>query len=161
VANRSVALVASDLLLLLADFANEISNFFPYLIPKIILGLKWSLQQALPMKNSGWTSGKPVETEKRLLISLMLTLGEWCMRLPIESLVSSHDQDKSSLLTCIFEVMFLFIMKYYYNLRVQNYYCWQYCNHYSILFPVWFGWPTIGSLYGISWVPIPRRIAHY
>ncbi|CAL8089966.1 unnamed protein product [Orchesella dallaii] len=112
VANRSVALVASDLLLLLADFANEVSSFFPYLIPKIILGLKWSLQQALPMKNSGWTSGKPVETEKRLLISLMLTLGEWCMRLSIESLISSYDQDKSSLLTCIFEVLYMVSVGY-------------------------------------------------
>lgn len=112
VANRSIALVASDLLLLLADFAYEISNFFPYLIPKIILGLKWSLQQALPLKHSGWTSGKPVETEKRLLISLMLTLGEWCMRLPVESLTGSYEQGKSSLLTSIFEVLHMVSIGY-------------------------------------------------
>lgn len=64
------------------------------------------------MKNSGWTSGKPVETEKRLLISLMLTLGEWCMRLPVESLTLSSDNGKSSLLTSIFEVLHMVSVGY-------------------------------------------------
>jgi len=67
--------------------------------------LKWSLQQALPLKNSSWASGKPVETEKRLLISLMLTIGEWCMKLPMDMMLASHEKNHPSLFSSVFEVI--------------------------------------------------------
>ncbi|XP_035704350.1 ral GTPase-activating protein subunit alpha-1 isoform X3 [Folsomia candida] len=105
VANRSVALVASDLLLLLSDFASEICvNFLP-MIEQIIQGLKWSLQQALPLKNSSWKTGKPVETEKRLLISLITTIGEWCMKLPLNVLLTPLEHNKPILISSVFEVL--------------------------------------------------------
>jgi hypothetical protein len=70
----------------------------------ILQGLKWSLQQALPLKNSSWKIGKPVETEKRLLISLMMTIGEWCMKLPMNVLVTPTDSSKPALISSLFEV---------------------------------------------------------
>lgn len=66
-------------------------------------GLKWSLQQALPLKNSSWKTGKPVETEKRLLISLITTIGEWCMKLPLNVLLTPLEHNKPILISSVFE----------------------------------------------------------
>jgi len=71
----------------------------------IVQGLKWSLQQALPLKNS-WKTGMPIEMEKRLLISLTFTLGEWCMKLPIDCFLAHPAKQNQPLLSSVFEVNF-------------------------------------------------------
>ena len=66
-------------------------------------GLKLGLQQILPLKNSTKLSGKPPEIEKRLCVSLMLTLGEWCMNLPVQVLLMTSETHRTPVLSAVFE----------------------------------------------------------
>lgn len=43
--------------------------------------------------------------EKRLLISLLVTIGEWCMKLPMTALLVTPENGKQTLFSLIFEVL--------------------------------------------------------
>ena len=98
VENRTVCLVACDLLLCLAHFAPEISHHFSSIQQEIILGLKTSIVNT--MEYSG--GGRPFE--KRLLLALIHCLGEWCMTVQVNGIID-EDCPEYQLLSCVFEAL--------------------------------------------------------
>jgi len=88
--NKAVAQIASDMILLLADHVPRWQMFFPEVPKKVVEVLSRALTSLAPKTEAG-------EDEKRLLLSLMMCLGEWCSRLPPEVLTLPMEDGKSLL----------------------------------------------------------------
>ncbi|XP_052436387.1 ral GTPase-activating protein subunit alpha-1 isoform X9 [Carassius gibelio] len=104
--NKTVALVASDILHLLINYVDELQKFPPDTPKKIVEVLIATITYLLPA-----TESSPHELDKRLVVSLLLCLLDWVMALPPTTLLQpvqgSSDKEKTdkSILSCIYKVL--------------------------------------------------------
>ncbi|XP_070972617.1 ral GTPase-activating protein subunit alpha-1-like isoform X6 [Oncorhynchus clarkii lewisi] len=105
--NKTVALVASDILHLLINYVDDLQKFPPDTPKKIVEILIATVTHLLPT-----TESSPHEPDKRLVVSLLLCLLDWVMALPPKTLLQpvqtlSPDKDKpdKSVLSCIYKVL--------------------------------------------------------
>ena len=94
--NKAVAQIASDMLLLMADLVKNFLDFYPEVPKKIVEVLARTLITLTPRGDASVS-----EEEKRLLLSLLFCLGEWCMRIP-SYLLTQPQEDGRSLLYHVF-----------------------------------------------------------
>ncbi|KAJ3613181.1 hypothetical protein NHX12_019433, partial [Muraenolepis orangiensis] len=106
--NKSVALVASDVLHLLINYADQLQTFPPDTPKKIVEILIATITCLLSS-----TESSPHELDKRLVVSLLLCLLDWVMALPPKTLLQpvqtrsppDKDQPTKTLLSCIYKVL--------------------------------------------------------
>ncbi|XP_039993892.1 ral GTPase-activating protein subunit alpha-1 isoform X4 [Xiphias gladius] len=106
--NKSVALVASDILHLLISYVDHLQKFPPDTPKKIVAILIATITFLLPT-----TESSPHELDKRLVVSLLLCLMDWVMALPPKTLLQpvqtrsppERDQPTKTLLSCIYKVL--------------------------------------------------------
>ncbi|XP_071238657.1 ral GTPase-activating protein subunit alpha-1-like isoform X3 [Salvelinus alpinus] len=105
--NKTVALVASDILHLLINYVDDLQKFPLDTPKKIVEILIATITHLLPA-----TESSPHELDKRLVVSLLLCLLDWVMALPPKTLLQpvqtlSPDQEKpdKSVLSCIYKVL--------------------------------------------------------
>ncbi|KAJ8411762.1 hypothetical protein AAFF_G00154000 [Aldrovandia affinis] len=105
--NKTVALVASDILHLLINYVEDLQKFPPDTPKKIVEILIATITYLLPN-----TESSPHEPDKRLVVSLLLCLLDWVMALPPSTLLQpvhsmGPDKDKAdkSVLSCIYKVL--------------------------------------------------------
>ncbi|XP_060685070.1 ral GTPase-activating protein subunit alpha-1 isoform X6 [Hemiscyllium ocellatum] len=105
--NKAVAQVACDILHLLINYVDKLQNYPPDSPKKILEILMATITYLLPS-----TEVSPHEQDKRLVVSLLLCLLDWCMVLPLKILlqaVQAAGQDKDnadkSILSCIYKVL--------------------------------------------------------
>ncbi|XP_078418896.1 ral GTPase-activating protein subunit alpha-1 isoform X6 [Cetorhinus maximus] len=105
--NKAVAQVACDILHLLINYVDKLQNYPPDSPKKIIEILMATITYLLP-----GTEVSPHEQDKRLVVSLLLCLLDWCMVLPLKTLlqvVQAAGQDKDnadkSILSCVYKVL--------------------------------------------------------
>ncbi|XP_062905989.1 ral GTPase-activating protein subunit alpha-1 isoform X8 [Mobula hypostoma] len=105
--NKAVAQVACDILHLLINYVDKLQNYPPDSPKKILEILMATITYLLP-----GTEVSPHEQDKRLVVSLLLCLLDWCMVLPLKTLlqvVQAAGQDKNnsdkSILSCIYKVL--------------------------------------------------------
>ncbi|KAK2879033.1 hypothetical protein Q8A67_019824 [Cirrhinus molitorella] len=104
--NKTVALVASDILHLLINYVDELQKFPPDTPKKIVEVLIATITYLLPA-----TESSPHELDKRLVVSLLLCLLDWVMALPPKTLLQpvqgASDKEKTdkSVLSCIYKVL--------------------------------------------------------
>ncbi|XP_030574005.1 ral GTPase-activating protein subunit alpha-1 isoform X2 [Archocentrus centrarchus] len=106
--NKSVALVASDILHLLISYVDHLQKFPPDTPKKIVEILIATITYLLPA-----TESSPHELDKRLVVSLLLCLLDWVMALPPKTLLQpvqtrsppERDQPTKTLLSCIYKVL--------------------------------------------------------
>ncbi|KAG1693961.1 Ral GTPase-activating protein subunit alpha-1 [Nymphon striatum] len=82
-----VAQVASDMLLLLKDHVDVLLEKYPDIPVKIIEDMSSTLLLLLP--NGG---GVPCNSDRKLLVSMLFCIGEWCMAVPLAVLMQSDQQ---------------------------------------------------------------------
>lgn len=95
--NKAVAQIASDMLMLLSDHVANFLTYYPEVPKKIVEVLARTLTSLMP-RGIGETVN---EDEKRLLLSIMACLGEWCMRIP-HHILTQPQEDGRSLLFHVF-----------------------------------------------------------
>ncbi|CAG5132354.1 unnamed protein product, partial [Candidula unifasciata] len=93
--NKKVAKVATDMLLLLCDHVDRLQDYHPQM-PKKITEAIASTISALIATHGAANS----DEEKRLIVSMMFAMVEWCLKMPIQLLMETTDTDKS----CIYKV---------------------------------------------------------
>ncbi|XP_041928046.1 LOW QUALITY PROTEIN: ral GTPase-activating protein subunit alpha-1 [Alosa sapidissima] len=105
--NKTVALVASDILHLLINYVDHLQKFPPDTPKKIVEILIATITYLLPT-----TESSPHELDKRLVVSLLLCLLDWVMALPpktllqpIQTLTPDKDRGEKSVLSCIYKVL--------------------------------------------------------
>ncbi|XP_069391342.1 ral GTPase-activating protein subunit alpha-1 isoform X8 [Paralichthys olivaceus] len=103
--NKSVALVASDILHLLISYVDHLQKFPPDTPKKIVEILIATITYLLPT-----TEYSPHELDKRLVVSLLLCLLDWVMALSPKILLQpvqtpERDQPTKTLLSCIYKVL--------------------------------------------------------
>ncbi|XP_029569002.1 ral GTPase-activating protein subunit alpha-1 isoform X6 [Salmo trutta] len=105
--NKTVALVASDILHLLINYVDDLQKFPLDTPKKIVEILIATITHLLPT-----TESSPHELDKRLVVSLLLCLLDWVMALPPKTLLQpvqtlSPDKEKpdKSVLNCIYKVL--------------------------------------------------------
>ncbi|XP_076305803.1 ral GTPase-activating protein subunit alpha-1 isoform X2 [Tachypleus tridentatus] len=97
--NKTVAQVASDMLLLVCDHAVSLQQHHPDLPQKIIEVIASTLSSLLPSSDAS-----PPEEDKNLILSLIFCLAEWCMKLPLAYLLHTYNGEQSIFLT-VFKVL--------------------------------------------------------
>ncbi|XP_030626433.1 ral GTPase-activating protein subunit alpha-1 [Chanos chanos] len=105
--NKTVALVASDILHLLINYVDDLQKFPPDTPKKIVEILIATITYLLPT-----TESSPHELDKRLVVSLLLCMLDWVMALPpktllqpVQTLNSDKDRSDKSVLSCIYKVL--------------------------------------------------------
>ncbi|XP_006824859.1 ral GTPase-activating protein subunit alpha-1-like [Saccoglossus kowalevskii] len=102
--NKAVAQVASDMLLFLCDQADKLRRHQPEMPKKIIEVVALTILSLLPS-----TEASHIEDDKKLMVSLLFCLLEWCMSLPIkvlgEPVERRSDKDNKPLLNVVFKVL--------------------------------------------------------
>ncbi|XP_072030810.1 ral GTPase-activating protein subunit alpha-1-like [Amphiura filiformis] len=102
--NKCVAQVACDMLLLLCDHAERLRRALPEVPKKIIEVIANTISNLL---HSVETSDH--EENKKLVVSLLFCLLEWCMALPLcallETVENKHNQMDRILLEIVFQVL--------------------------------------------------------
>ncbi|XP_037397757.1 ral GTPase-activating protein subunit alpha-1 isoform X2 [Pygocentrus nattereri] len=105
--NKTVALVASDILHLLINYVDHLQAFPPDTPKKIVEILIATITYLLPS-----TESSPHELDKRLVVSLLLCLLDWVMALPpktllqpVQTLVQEKDKADKSVLSAIYKVL--------------------------------------------------------
>ncbi|KAJ7991111.1 hypothetical protein DPEC_G00293870 [Dallia pectoralis] len=105
--NKTVALVASDILHLLVNYVDDLQKYPPETPKKIVEILIATITKLLPN-----TEFSPHELDKRLVVSLLLCLLDWVMALPqktllqpIQTLSPDQDEQDKSVLSCIYKVL--------------------------------------------------------
>ena len=99
--NKAVAQVASDMLMLLSEQVDKLLVYHPDLPRKILEVLSRSLSCLLPRPEA---DTQITAEDRRLLLSLLACLGEWCMKLPLRALTQIQE-DSRSLLHHVFEAL--------------------------------------------------------
>ena len=99
--NKAVAQVASDMLMLISEQVDRVLSYHQDLPKRIVEVLSRSLSSLLPKPD---TSNEISKEDRRLLLSLLSCLGEWCMKLPLSLLVQVQEDGKS-LLNHVFEAL--------------------------------------------------------
>uniref|UniRef100_M4A4V7 Ral GTPase activating protein catalytic subunit alpha 1 n=1 Tax=Xiphophorus maculatus TaxID=8083 RepID=M4A4V7_XIPMA len=106
--NKTVALVASDILHLLISYVDHLQKFPPDMPKKIVEILIATITYLLPS-----TESSSYELDKRLVVSLLLCLLDWVMALPPKTLLQpvqtrsppEREQPTKTLLSCIYKVL--------------------------------------------------------
>uniref|UniRef100_A0A3P9NQI7 Ral GTPase activating protein catalytic subunit alpha 1 n=1 Tax=Poecilia reticulata TaxID=8081 RepID=A0A3P9NQI7_POERE len=106
--NKTVALVASDILHLLISHVDHLQKFPPDTPKKIVEILIATITYLLPS-----TESSSYELDKRLVVSLLLCLLDWVMALPPKTLLQpvqtrsppEKEQPTKTLLSCIYKVL--------------------------------------------------------
>uniref|UniRef100_A0A8C9WDF5 Ral GTPase activating protein catalytic subunit alpha 1 n=1 Tax=Scleropages formosus TaxID=113540 RepID=A0A8C9WDF5_SCLFO len=103
--NKTVALVASDIVHLLINYVDDLQKFPPDTPKKIIEVLIATITHLLPS-----TESSPHELDKRLVVSLLLCLLDWVMALPPITLLQpirtlGPEKSDKSVLSCIYKVL--------------------------------------------------------
>ncbi|XP_070578074.1 ral GTPase-activating protein subunit alpha-1-like isoform X2 [Ptychodera flava] len=102
--NKAVAQVASDMLLLLCYQADKIRHNQPELPKKIIEVIALTILSLLPS-----TEASHNEDDKKLMVSLLFCMLEWCMALPVkvlsEPVENRSEKGNKPLLTTVFRVL--------------------------------------------------------
>lgn len=101
--NKSIAQVASDILFLLCDHTHKLSQYYPNLPNKIISTLSATLAQLVPSEQSALPMS---DRDKSLITSLLLCLGEWCMRLGPTKLLDRNEYADPSKEKCLLLTVF-------------------------------------------------------
>lgn len=99
--NKAVAQVASDMLMLISEQVDRVLAYHQDLPKRIVEVLSRSLASLLPKPE---VSNDISKEDRRLLLSLLSCLGEWCMKLPLEVLTQIQEDGKS-LLNHVFEAL--------------------------------------------------------
>jgi len=99
--NKAVAQVAGDMLMLLSEQVDRLLVYHSDLPRKIVEVLSRALSSLLPRPEA---SQAMTAEDRRLLLSLLSCLGEWCMRLPLLALTQVQE-DGRSLLHHVFEAL--------------------------------------------------------
>jgi len=97
--NRLIGLIACDMLLLLCDHSDFLLQYYPE-VPRMIIDdlANTLLALSLNMVCS--------DQMKRLLLSLTMCIGEWCMNIPAETLLERWpDSNAPPLLETVFQVL--------------------------------------------------------
>ncbi|KAK3092349.1 hypothetical protein FSP39_001673 [Pinctada imbricata] len=90
--NRQVAKVASDVLGMLSDHTDRLLNYHPQLPKLIIEVVAGTIAIMIPQ-----TGSSASEEERKLIVSMMFCMVEWCMRMPVCLLLETSDTDRSTL----------------------------------------------------------------
>ncbi|KAK7603642.1 hypothetical protein V9T40_003641 [Parthenolecanium corni] len=95
--HETVAQVACDIVFLICDYVNVLSERYPELLPRTIEVLADTINSMMPIEDG----------RKRLLTSLLICLAEWTMCVPTQVLLETKSDDNSSecLLHCVFKVL--------------------------------------------------------
>merc|ERR1719410_751567 len=99
--NKAVAQVASDMIMLLSEQVDKLLVYHPDLPRKIVEVLSRSLSCLLPRPEA---ESQITAEDRRLLLSLLSCLGEWCMKFPLRALTQVQE-DSRSLLHHVFEAL--------------------------------------------------------
>ncbi|GFR74888.1 Ral GTPase-activating protein subunit alpha-1 [Elysia marginata] len=94
--NKKVAKVASDMLLLLCDHVDRLLDYHPQMPKKITEAIASTISALIPSHGASSNS----DEEKRLIVSMMFCMVEWCLKMPMPLLMETTDTDKS----CIYKV---------------------------------------------------------
>ncbi|KAK3764075.1 hypothetical protein RRG08_046540 [Elysia crispata] len=94
--NKKVAKVASDMLLLLCDHVDRLLDYHPQMPKKITEAIASTISTLIPSHGASSNS----DEEKRLIVSMMFCMVEWCLKMPMPLLMETTDTDKS----CIYKV---------------------------------------------------------
>ncbi|XP_052770134.1 ral GTPase-activating protein subunit alpha-2-like isoform X3 [Mya arenaria] len=97
--DRHVAKTASDMLSLLSDHVDKFLDFHPDL-PKRIVNVMCNTV-CLLVPAAGQVQS---EEERRLVVSMIHCVGDWCLKIPINSLLETSEFDKGCLHT-VFEML--------------------------------------------------------
>ncbi|XP_035826426.1 ral GTPase-activating protein subunit alpha-1 [Aplysia californica] len=93
--NKKVAKVASDMLLLLCDHVDKLLDYHPQMPKKITEAVASTISALIPSHGASNS-----DEEKRLIVSMMFCMVEWCLKMPMPLLMETTDTDKS----CIYKV---------------------------------------------------------
>ncbi|GFO04867.1 ral GTPase-activating protein subunit alpha-1, partial [Plakobranchus ocellatus] len=94
--NKKVAKVASDMLLLLCDHVDRLLDYHPQMPKKITEAIASTISALIPSHGACSNS----DEEKRLIVSMMFCMVEWCLKMPMPLLMETTETDKS----CIYKV---------------------------------------------------------
>uniref|UniRef100_A0A8C1GD37 Ral GTPase activating protein, alpha subunit 1 (catalytic) n=1 Tax=Cyprinus carpio TaxID=7962 RepID=A0A8C1GD37_CYPCA len=107
--NKTVALVASDILHLLINYVDELQKFPPDTPKKIVEVLIATITYLLPV-----TESSPHELDKRLVVSLLLCLLDWVMALPPKTLLQpvqgASDKEKTDKSILMHPSLYFFVL---------------------------------------------------
>ncbi|XP_059157319.1 ral GTPase-activating protein subunit alpha-1-like isoform X3 [Physella acuta] len=95
-ANKKVAKVATDMLLLLCDHVDKLLDYHPHMPKKITEAIASTVSSLIPSHGANINS----DEEKRLIVSMMFCMVEWCLKMPVALLMETTESDKS----CIYKV---------------------------------------------------------
>ncbi|KAH9496143.1 Ral GTPase-activating protein subunit alpha-1 [Bulinus truncatus] len=95
-ANKKVAKVASDMLLLLCDHVDKLLEFHPQMPKKIAEAIASTISSLIPSHGANINS----DEDKRLIVWMMFCMVEWCLKMPMPLLMETSETDKS----CIYKV---------------------------------------------------------
>ncbi|XP_033736327.1 ral GTPase-activating protein subunit alpha-1-like isoform X2 [Pecten maximus] len=93
--NRMVSKLASDMLCMLCDHSDKLLSYDPALPKRIIEVIAATVSTLIPLSR-----GTNSEEEKKLIMSMMFCMAEWCLRMPIHLLLETTDTDKG----CVYKV---------------------------------------------------------
>ncbi|BFZ11585.1 hypothetical protein BsWGS_14624 [Bradybaena similaris] len=93
--NKKVAKVATDMLQLLCDHMDRLLEYHPQMPKKITEAIASTISALVPTHGAANS-----DEDKRLIVSMMFTMVEWCLQMPMSLLIETTDTDKS----CIYKV---------------------------------------------------------
>ncbi|CAH1262676.1 RALGAPA1 [Branchiostoma lanceolatum] len=98
--HKTVAQVASDMLLLLAQQVDRLAHLQNDLPKKITESIALTITSLLSSPETSTT-----EADKKVVVSMLFCLLEWCMALPISVLLTTSAENKRSLILTVFKVL--------------------------------------------------------
>ncbi|XP_053376419.1 ral GTPase-activating protein subunit alpha-2-like isoform X3 [Mercenaria mercenaria] len=98
--DRSVAKTSSDMLALLCDHVDKFLDFHPDLPTRIVNVMCSTICMLIPTNKNQTVS----EEEKRPIVSMIHCVVEWCLKIPIHSLLETSEFDKGCLRN-VFEML--------------------------------------------------------
>eukprot|EP00058_Branchiostoma_floridae_P024682 XP_002610172.1 hypothetical protein BRAFLDRAFT_121545 [Branchiostoma floridae] len=98
--HKTVAQVASDMLLLLAQQVDRLAHLQSDLPKKITESIALTITSLLSSPETSTT-----EADKKVVVSMLFCLLEWCMALPISVLLTTSAENKRSLILTVFKVL--------------------------------------------------------
>ncbi|XP_070180609.1 ral GTPase-activating protein subunit alpha-1-like isoform X3 [Littorina saxatilis] len=93
--NKKVAKVATDILMMLCDHVDRLLDYHPHLPKKITEAIATTISSVIQSHDSTKS-----DEEKRLIVSMMFCMTEWCMRMPLPLLMETSDSERS----CMYKV---------------------------------------------------------
>ncbi|XP_078672855.1 ral GTPase-activating protein subunit alpha-1-like isoform X7 [Branchiostoma floridae x Branchiostoma belcheri] len=98
--HKTVAQVASDMLLLLAQQVDRLAHLQNDLPKKITESIALTITSLLSSPETSTT-----EADKKVVVSMLFCLLEWCMALPFSVLLTTSAENKRSLILTVFKVL--------------------------------------------------------